>query len=240
MARVLVVDDSERSRVLVKKLLVELNHEVFLAEESYAAIDLLEKYRFDLVLLDVNMPYQDGFSTLKSLRGRLSFKFLPVVFMSGRKEKRDIERAAQLGAISYFVKPFDPEKFKDKINSILKSHPYRQPLQVNLPEVSQLTQANLEVPTTAKILSISDIGVELLTRLQLLEEQKMPLHSPLFSQIGISPQAMKVMSVQKLDSGLWRAKLLFEHLSVEDTQTLKNWLLSGGLSTGEASLSKSL
>jgi eukaryotic-like serine/threonine-protein kinase len=107
MPSVLVVDDNAINREL---LCEELSHRDFAATEAdggEAALEILETQRFDLVLLDINMPRVDGLAVLRTIRAKHSVSDLPVIMTTANADRRDILEALELGANDYVTKPID-------------------------------------------------------------------------------------------------------------------------------------
>jgi len=108
MARVLVIDDDEEHRTLVRQMLVGLGHEVEEAKDGAQGLRLVGKRRPGLVLTDINMPGLDGHDVISALR--VLHADLPVVAISGGSAiaKDDLLlKAARLGAVEVIVKPFE-------------------------------------------------------------------------------------------------------------------------------------
>ncbi|MFG0251441.1 MAG: PP2C family protein-serine/threonine phosphatase [Phycisphaerales bacterium JB038] len=105
--RLLVVDDNEMNRDMLSRRLARSGHEVEVAENGLTALSLVERERFDLVLLDVMMPGLDGVTVLRRIRERWSGAELPVIMATARDERGDIVEALRLGANDYVTKPLD-------------------------------------------------------------------------------------------------------------------------------------
>ena len=108
MARVLVIDDDEEHRTLVRQMLVGLGHEVEEAKDGAQGLRLVGKRRPGLVLTDINMPGLDGHDVISALR--VLHADLPVIAISGGSAiaKDDLLlKAARLGAVEVIVKPFE-------------------------------------------------------------------------------------------------------------------------------------
>jgi DNA-binding response OmpR family regulator len=106
-ARLLVVDDDELNRDLLRRRLRRSGYEVEVAEDGRQALALLESNRFDLVLLDNMMPGISGIEVLERLRQRLSASELPVIMVTAQWESDNVVRALGLGANDYITKPVD-------------------------------------------------------------------------------------------------------------------------------------
>jgi len=103
----LVVDDNSLNRDMLSRRLGSRGFRVEVAEDGHAALELVEKQEFDLVLLDVMMPGLSGIDVLKRVRERFSESDLPVVMATARDATEDVVEALQLGANDYVTKPLD-------------------------------------------------------------------------------------------------------------------------------------
>lgn len=118
---ILVVDDEEIMRNALKRLLEGENFNVLLAEDGYALSHFLETSTLDLILLDVNLPWVDGFELVQLIKGHSVLKDVPVIMVSGRKSTEDIQRAMSLGANDFIGKPFDVDFLLNSIRKNLQS-----------------------------------------------------------------------------------------------------------------------
>jgi len=101
--KILIIDDEKDNTEIIKDILEDVNYETILARSASEAKVFVATHTFDLVLMDVWMPGQDGISLLEEL---ISEGFeTPIVMMSGHAEPSDIVRAMKLGAIDFLKKP---------------------------------------------------------------------------------------------------------------------------------------
>lgn len=107
MATVLIVDDDESIRVLVRRYLTNAGYDVLVAEDAIVAGHLIVGGAPDLIVLDVNMPYMDGFEFAAALKADTALPFIPIIFLTVREDGYD--RAMELGAVGYINKPVDSE-----------------------------------------------------------------------------------------------------------------------------------
>ncbi|MGH6716041.1 MAG: putative bifunctional diguanylate cyclase/phosphodiesterase [Bradyrhizobium sp.] len=105
--RLLIVDDIADNRNILMRRFERRGFDVVEAESGLAAIELMEREPFDLVLLDVMMPGIDGIETLKRIRSRKSASALPVIMVTAKSESANIVDALELGANDYVTKPVD-------------------------------------------------------------------------------------------------------------------------------------
>ncbi|MBP1806398.1 response regulator [Rubellimicrobium aerolatum] len=113
----LVVDDDERIRILLSKFLRKNGFLVTAVPDAARARRLLTGLAFDLLVLDVMMPGEDGLSFCRDLRARLR---VPVLLLTARGETGDRIRGLEAGADDYLPKPFDPKELLLRINAILR------------------------------------------------------------------------------------------------------------------------
>ncbi|MFV1874255.1 response regulator [Nioella sp.] len=119
-AHLLIVDDDERIRGLLQKFLIRNGFIVSAARDAAHARRLLEGLEFDLIVLDVMMPGEDGISLTKALREKLT---TPIMLLTARGEASDRITGLEAGADDYLPKPFEPRELLLRINAILRRVP---------------------------------------------------------------------------------------------------------------------
>lgn len=117
MYRILMVDDEEKIRALVRKYAEFEGHTVVEARDGMEAVSLAQTQDFDIIVLDVMMPELDGFSACKEIR---KTKNTPVIMLSARGEEYDRIHGFELGIDDYVVKPFSPKELMMRINAVMK------------------------------------------------------------------------------------------------------------------------
>jgi len=113
----LVVDDDDRLRGLLKEYLTRAGFRVTTARDAAAARRVLDSLTFDLLVLDVMMPGEDGFSLTRWVRGR---SLTPILILTARGLADDRIEGLRLGADDYLGKPFDPQELLLRIEAILR------------------------------------------------------------------------------------------------------------------------
>ena len=119
MARILVVDDEPDILLLMRINLEGEGHDVFLAADGEMALQRIAEHQPELVLCDVMMPVLDGWGVLSAPETPAS----SVIMVSAKADPRDARRALELGAIDYFVKPFDLDQLLDAVQEHLGRTP---------------------------------------------------------------------------------------------------------------------
>ena len=117
----LVVDDDERIRSLLQQFLVQDGYLISTAENAEQARILLSGIEFDLIILDVMMPGQDGISFAGELRNLGNNT--PILLLTARGETEDRIKGLEAGADDYLSKPFEPKELLLRINAILRRMP---------------------------------------------------------------------------------------------------------------------
>jgi len=133
-AHLLIVDDDERIRGLLQKFLIRHGFLVSVARDAAHADRILSGLDFDLMVLDVMMPGEDGISFCSRLR---ESRDLPILLLTAKGETEDRITGLEAGADDYLAKPFEPKELLLRINSILRRVPPAEPTDI-LPKVLSL------------------------------------------------------------------------------------------------------
>lgn len=124
LAHLLVVDDDERIRGLLQKFLVRNGFLVSVARDSAHARRLLAGLEFDMLVLDVMMPGEDGIALTRDLRKTLT---VPILLLTAKGETANRIEGFEAGADDYLIKPFEPKELLLRINAILRRVPMVKP-----------------------------------------------------------------------------------------------------------------
>lgn len=118
--KILICEDN---RLALKTLSVVLEREGFKtesAEDGIAAIDFMVNNEYDLILVDIHLPFHSGLELVKYLRAELK-RTTPVIILSAFSDPQMQKQAGELGIDGYIVKPFNPDELISKIRSVLKN-----------------------------------------------------------------------------------------------------------------------
>lgn len=116
MEKILVVDDEEKIRAIIRKYGEFEGYEVTEACDGMEAIEICKKQDFDVMILDVMMPELDGFSTCREIK---KIKDIPVIMLSARGEEYDRIHGFELGIDDYVVKPFSPKELMMRVKVVI-------------------------------------------------------------------------------------------------------------------------
>ena len=118
--KILIVDDEPNIIMTLEYTFKKQNFEVFIARDGGEALEILEKNKPDVVLLDIMMPLVDGYQTLQHIKKTEYLKGTKVVFLTAKNKASDIEKGLQLGADKYLIKPFSVKKIVAEIIQLLE------------------------------------------------------------------------------------------------------------------------
>jgi DNA-binding response OmpR family regulator len=176
--KILVLEDDKLFNDTLEDFLEEEGFEVTTALDPYSALDRTYEQKFDLYLLDVNLPYETGFSLLKQLRD--AGDLTPTMFITSRDDKVSLTKGFDVGADDYMKKPIDLDELLLRINALL-----RRQIRVDKTNIAeyQLDIRAKELSLNGEVLKLGGKSIELLL---LLVERK-----------------GEVVSLQDIESHLW-------------------------------------
>src|SRR5262245_54773131 len=119
MARILSADDDPVVLQFVSSILVENGYEVFTASDGERAIQEARAVVPDLIILDLIMPYRDGYEVLRVLRESPETKDVPVIILSAKSKEEDIIRGLEGGAEDFIIKPFNALELVARVRKVL-------------------------------------------------------------------------------------------------------------------------
>ena len=114
---ILVVDDDDKIRLLIKQYLIEKGFLISTAENAENAKKIIEIFNFNLIILDVMMPGQSGYDLTKELK---ESKNIPIILLTAKGEVENRIHGLELGADDYLGKPFDPKELLLRVNNVIK------------------------------------------------------------------------------------------------------------------------
>ena len=115
---ILIVDDDDRIRALLKDYLSSKNYIVSSAENAVEAKKKIEYLKYDIIILDVMMPGQDGYELTKEIKKKLK---VPIILLTAKGEVENRIKGLELGADDYVGKPFEPKELLLRIKNIIKN-----------------------------------------------------------------------------------------------------------------------
>ena len=136
-SHILVVDDDDRIRDLIKQYLVDKKFIVSSAENAEKAKVKLKYFKFDIIILDVMMPGQNGYELTKEIRNKIN---TPIILLTAKHEVENRITGLELGADDYLGKPFEPKELLLRVNNIIKKNK-----KIKLKDTYQIGEAKLDL-----------------------------------------------------------------------------------------------
>lgn len=147
--RILIVDDVESNRFILRDIVNDMKYQPVLAESGVQALKIVERIKPQLIMLDVAMPDMDGYEVCRQLKADAEKRDIPIIFISAFDETEDIVKGFSVGGEDYITKPFIPEVVKARIGVHLslfeakcRMTEMNQKLQISVNE--QIKQRELE------------------------------------------------------------------------------------------------
>ena len=160
-ATIMVVDDNPTNIQVLLDVLSEIGYRVAIAKSGEAALQRLQSYHPDIILLDVMMPGIDGFETCQRLKANPATRDIPVIFMTALSDSVDKVKGLSLGAVDYITKPIQHEEALARIRVHLQLHHSQKSLEQRTTELSQaldnLKQAQVHLVHSEKMSSLGQM-----------------------------------------------------------------------------------
>ncbi|MDY4588500.1 MAG: response regulator transcription factor [Oscillospiraceae bacterium] len=156
MYRILVVDDEENIREVIKEYAEFEGHQVSEACDGMQAVEMVKNNDYDIIIMDVMMPRLDGYSACKEIR---KIKQIPVLMLSARGEEYDKLFGFELGIDDYVVKPFSPKEVMARVNAIVKRNSGAAAPAAAVPETVKF--GGLEINFTSRDVYIDGVKANL-------------------------------------------------------------------------------
>ncbi|MBQ4510642.1 MAG: response regulator transcription factor [Clostridia bacterium] len=157
MHKLLIVDDEEMIRKLIRKYAEFDGYEVV---EACDGLDAVTKFRhndFDLIVMDIMMPELDGFSACREIRKTSD---IPIIMLSARGEEYDKINGFEIGIDDYVVKPFSPKELLLRINAILK-RTATEKVEEKKNEIVTMADGGLVADITARIVYVDGVRIDM-------------------------------------------------------------------------------
>ena len=138
-ANILVVDDVDNNRFVLRDIIQEMGHRPILAENGVQALKIVGKLRPQLIILDVSMPKMGGHEFCKIMKETAETRSIPIIFISALDDPSDVVQGFKLGGEDYITKPFIPEVVKARLELHLKLSAANK----DLVEVNRLLQRSV-------------------------------------------------------------------------------------------------
>ena len=154
LARILIVDDEQKIRLMIRKYAEFEGYDVTEAADGMAAVRICRERDFDAIVMDIMMPELDGFSACREI---FKTRQIPVLMLSARGEEYDKIHGFELGIDDYVVKPFSPKELMMRINVLIS----RNKRTGQQPARDQVSFAGLTVDFTGRMVFVDGVKIDL-------------------------------------------------------------------------------
>jgi two-component system aerobic respiration control protein ArcA len=117
---ILLIEDDETVRAALKRVLESESYRVLAAADGTQLSAVLDGGAIDLIMLDIGLPWINGYELAEMMKAHTDLKDIPLVFLSARNSDADVKRGFEVGADDYIKKPFDIEKVKTTIRTLIQ------------------------------------------------------------------------------------------------------------------------
>lgn len=180
---ILIVDDTVKNlQILCEILSEEDDYRVNVARNGKEALEIAQKVKFDLILLDIQMPIMDGYEACEKLKANPETADIPIIFLTAQTDKESIVRGFQSGAVDYLTKPFNNMELKSRIRTQIDLKKHRDHLEEMVKErTSQLKNA------------LEKVNVDKNAKEQFLANMSHEIRTPLNGVIGMASLLQKTI-----------------------------------------------
>lgn len=218
MKKILIVDDLKSILITLEAILQKEGYYVAACTNSIDAIDRFSLEHFDLMITDAIMPVgANGYTLIATIRNGTRNREIPIIMLTGKREKADIERALSVGANDYIVKPIDPDILVSKVKSILQQNESKQS---NF--AAALVSAQATVTLKTDIISISESEIKFVTNYQLTPGQLYRFTSDFFRNFDIDTVNTRITDcVKSTDAAVNSFNIAAQFIGLSDNELSK-------------------
>ena len=225
----LVVDDEPAITKLLKMLLTRAKYRVAVCNSGDDAMRLLSQSHFDLMITDAIMPVMTGIELVRAVRGNPTHHDLPILMLTRKGDRADVQKALEAGVSDYVLKPIDEDLLIDKVELSLR----KRDTENRLREVSvHGADSGATIRQDVRIVSLRETGMVVRFRLPPPPENQYVLEAPIFKAIGISIPILKMTSclhnetkeAQSLKDFPYEATFTFVGMGEKELKKIRAWL----------------
>lgn len=223
MARILLIDDDYDILRIGSRLLLDLNHDVVAFDNGTEALEYLQKYSFDIVITDANMPNLSGFDVVKRIKSNPNWRHISVALLTARKSKDDVEKGVMMGVDDYMVKPIDPLMFIDKVKSMLEKNSPREWPEITITDEHD---AKAYIQNDIALERVSELGVVISSPIKFAEGDIIKVGGELFNDLRLEVPHLKIVSVRASQTrqNYWTMKTIYLGAKDNFLQKIRSWM----------------
>lgn len=226
---IIFVDDDPSSGRLLHAMLTQAGYYVSIAADGFQALEMVSKYAFDLLILDIMMPQMNGFDFLKRLRSADATKHLPVIMLTAKDDPKSVKRAKELGANDYIIKPPKKDTLIAKIENLLGGRPRFAEIHLDVDNRDAVS----ELVLACRVISIGEAGVVIHAPIAIQPDSVQIFRAPIFTKMGLDSPCLKCIENIPDKTG-YLNYFSYLGLSDEEVHRIRDWVVQTKL-TSQAS-----
>jgi CheY-like chemotaxis protein len=218
---ILVADDDKITQTLVQSYLEQAGFVVTICKDGFSALDELNSNHYDLIILDISMPHINGIRALRSIRGNEKTKDIPIIMLTGSRDKNDLRRARDFSVNDYVIKPPTRENLLSRVELAIGGIPQLEELMFT--ENDSEVNGGLSLPTRVK--SISNGGMILIGSVPIEKDHKIKISEvKMLTNLKISTNEFKIKFCNKNEDEQFEYYLSFIGLPQKDQESIRQWI----------------
>jgi len=147
--RVLVAEDNDMNQLLIHTLLTKMNADFEIVQNGQEVLDILEKERFNIILMDIQMPVMDGVTAFKIIRDEMKLS-IPVIALSANTSQKDLEHHKKIGMTGSLGKPFTARQLREILNNVINNNTFNQGQTPSFSRLIEMSDGDEEFVQTIK------------------------------------------------------------------------------------------
>lgn len=217
---ILIVEDNPSDETIMSFIIKKMGIRTVHCKDGFEALDLLFNSNpqpvFSLVILDLQLPNTPGLSVLRRIKEDPNLKSIPIMVVSSRNGKQEVQTAVSLGVKDYLVKPLDKMLFEKKVRQLVNN--------------TSSDWAEVKFPTNEKyvgyyqspctLVSMSEVALTIKSMTPMLAQATTVFTSPIFEELGVNDFNVRVLDSKKVEN-YYIIQLEFIGMSDSDMQSLR-------------------
>ncbi len=224
--KVVVVDDEGSVLLLVRRILSHEGYDVTICATAEEALQCLELQAHDCLITDAMMPDVSGYDLVEKVRNHPVFNDLPIIMLTRKQNKEDIQKAMLAGVTDYIVKPIDEQMLLKKVKLSITRNKDSAVEGFEIP-VQDMTVSEAILEISCRITHISELGLKVKSQIALKPHMWFQLKGTIMESIGIETPYMRVLEchTSSTSDGFYEVKLCFIGLREKDGTKIRAWMV---------------
>jgi CheY-like chemotaxis protein len=226
--KVLIVDDEPASLSSAKAVFAASEYQVLTCRSAIEALSILASQKIDCVITDIVMPVMDGYELVRAIRTSCPTPQVPILMLTRKRLREDVQAAVQAGANDYILKPIDEQVFLDKVEANIKKNGAKR----HIFEHSLYGDSiPAELKFNVRVVAISEADITLGLPTAVTDSTSAELTTRLFNDIGIMTPVLQLLYCQRIAEGArispelhYEARFTFMGLPENDSRKIRAWL----------------